>query len=68
MKRHGPAVLAAAQGHIRRLDQGSDPLCDYDWTRSGVERRSRERLMGRADRILLWVLVCLALLAVVGAR
>jgi len=69
-RRHGPAVLAAIQGHLRRVDGDADLLEPGDhpgnWTTAALDRRCRLRLLSRADRALLWAAVLLALLALAG--
>lgn len=58
MKRHGPATLAAVQGHVQRLRP--DEYIDLpDATRSGLRERAAQR---RAERVLKAALVaCLVL-------
>lgn len=65
-RRHGPATLAAFQGHIERLEHAAAPIELPDFTVSGINRRRRELGLTTAQLALLWLLVVLTLLAILG--
>lgn len=67
-RKHGPATLAAFQGHIEKLedDLARPPIELPDFTVRGINRRVRERRLGVAERALVWACIALAVLGVIG--
>lgn len=65
-RRHGPATLAAFQGHIERMRHDAAPLELPDCTAAGINRRQREAGMTAAQLALFWFLTLFTLLAIAG--
>lgn len=63
--RHGPAVLAAAQGHVRLMRRDDRLEVLTDWTAAGLERLRAERGRARLYAWAVWGAVGLGVTALV---